>query len=101
MQIYLEPSDIKILVKLLEMAGDQFANHGCNDFHLLKDGGLMPGEAEEMKTRMQVELPLEAEAFDRDYQYDWMLFRRYQRLFERALVGEAPSVDSNASVTQG
>jgi hypothetical protein len=85
MQINLEPSDLKVLIKLLGMAGDEFSNHGCNDFHLLKDGGLAPGEAEAMKTRMQVEFPGEEEAFDRDIQYDWLLMRRFQRVFENAL----------------
>ena len=85
MQINLDPSDLKVLIKLLHLAGDEFSNHGCNDFHLLRDGGLAPGEAEELKTRMQVELPGDAEAFDNDVQYDWLLFRRYQHFFEKAL----------------
>ena len=85
MQINLEPSDVKVLIKLLGQARAEFSHHGCNDFHLLKDAGLTPGEAEEMKTRMQVEFPGEAEAFDRDNQNDWLLFRRFQKLFEKAL----------------
>jgi hypothetical protein len=85
MQIKLEPSDLKVLIKILDMAGDQFANHGSNDFHLLRDGGLTPGEAEEMKSRMQVEFPGEEEGFDNDVQYDWLLMRRFQKLFENAL----------------
>lgn len=85
MQINLEPSDLKVLIQLLDMAGDQFANHGCNDFHLLKDGGLTPGEAEEMKSRMQAEFPGEEEGFDSDCQYDWLLMRRFQKLFENVL----------------
>jgi len=85
MQIDLEPSDLKVLIVLLDRAGDEFANHGCNDFHLLRDAGLAPGEAEELKTRMQVEMPADAEVFDHDCQYDWLLFRRFQHLFEKAL----------------
>ena len=86
MQIDLTPADLKVLIVLLDRAGDEFANHGCNDFDLIKDGGLAPGEVEEMKTRMQVEFPgEEAEAFDRDSQYDWLLFRRYEKLFQKAL----------------
>lgn len=85
MYVNLEPSDLKVLNALLVRAGDEFSNHGCNDFDLLRDGGLAPGEAEEMKTRMQVEMPDSAEAFDRDVQYDWLLFRRFQRIFEKAL----------------
>jgi hypothetical protein len=87
MQINLELSDLKVLVVLLDWAGDEFANPGCNDFHLIEDAGLAPGEAEEMKTRMQVELPEEAKSFDSDCQDIAGLFRRYQSLFERALGG--------------
>lgn len=85
MQIDLEPSDLKVLIVLLKLAGDEFGNHGCNDFDLVRNGGLAPGEAEELKTRMQVEMPADAEAFDHHVQYDWLLFRRFQHLFEKAL----------------
>jgi hypothetical protein len=86
MQIDLTPADLKILVVLLDRAGDEFARHGCNDFDLLKDGGLTPGEAEEMKTRLQVESPDPDEGqYDRDNQYDWLLFRRYEAVFQKAL----------------
>jgi len=86
MHIDLTPADLKLLIVLLDSAGDEFSNHGCNDFHLLRDGGLTPREAEEMKSRMQAEFAGEqVEAFDRDNQYDWLLFRRYVKLFTRAL----------------
>jgi hypothetical protein len=93
MPIDLTPADLKVLIVLLDRAGDEFSNHGCNDFNLLRDGGLTPGEAEELKSRMQVEFPGEEEAFDRDFQYDWLLFRRYEKLFKRALEAKnAPPV---------
>lgn len=91
MHIDLTPADLKLLVVLLEKAGDEFGNHGCNDFHLLKDGGLAPGEAEELKTRMQVEFPGDEESFDRDYQSDSLLFVRYRNLFQKALERAATS----------
>lgn len=96
MQIDLTPADLKLLVVLLDRAGAEFSNHGCNDFHLLRDGGLAPGEAEELKTKMQVEFPGEEEPFDNDSQYDWLLFRRYEKLFQKAL--ETPA---RAVVTEG
>lgn len=89
MQIDLTPADLKVLTVLLEKAGDEFDNHGCNDFHLIRDAGLAPGEAEELKSRMQVEFPGEEKHFDRDTQYDSLLFRRFQKLFERALESAA------------
>lgn len=85
MQINLEPSDLKVLIQLLGKAKSEFAQHICNDFDLLKDAGLAPGEAEEMKSRMQAEFPGEEVAFDRDTQSDWLLMRRFQKVFEKAL----------------
>lgn len=84
MNIDLTPADLKLLVLLLDKAGDEFARHGCNDFDLVKDGGLTPGEAEELKSRMQVEFPGEEEGFDHDVQLDWLLFRRYEKIFKKA-----------------
>ncbi len=31
--------------KLLRMAADEFSNHGCNDFDLVKDAKLTPAES--------------------------------------------------------
>lgn len=91
MQIDLTPADLKVLIVLLDRVGDEFANNGCNDFHLIKEGGLAPGEAEELKARMQVEMPADAAAFDNDNQYDWLLFRRFQKVFEMALASTEPT----------
>lgn len=86
MLIDLTPADLKILTALLRKAGDEFSHHGCNDFHLIKEGGLTPREAEEMKTEMQVGLSGDdARVYDRDLQYDWALFRHFQRRFEKTL----------------
>lgn len=85
MNIDLTTADLKLLIVLLDKAGDEFCHHGCNDFHLLKDGGLTPGEAEELKSRMQAEFPGEEDAFDNDCQYDWLLFRRYEKVFKKAV----------------
>lgn len=92
MQINLEPSALKLLIKLLDMAGDEFSNHGCNDFHLLRDGGLTAGEAEELKSRLQAEFSgEEAAAFDHDMQSDWFLYAGFQKIFEKALVAAESS----------
>lgn len=83
--ITLTASEARILGKLLRMAADEFANHGCNDFDLVRDGGLAPGEAEEFVTRLQVENPGQEEHYDRQYQGDWLLMRHFQRKLEQAL----------------
>ena len=41
----LKPYELKLIAKLLEIAADQFANHGCNDFDLVREAGLTPEEA--------------------------------------------------------
>ena len=91
MNLDLIPADLKVLIALLHKAGDEFGNHGCNDFHLVKDAGLTPGEAEALKSRMQAGASGdEARAYDRDYQYDWLLFRRYEQVFKAALESVNP-----------
>lgn len=91
MHIDLTPAELKLLIVLLDRAGDEFGNHGCNDFSLLRDGELTPGEAEEMKSRLQAGLCTEeAQVFDNDVQYDWALLRYFQGVFERALEQERP-----------
>jgi hypothetical protein len=40
-----QPHELKLIAKLLELAGDKFSNHGCNVFDLVKDAGLSPEEA--------------------------------------------------------
>lgn len=35
----------ELTATLLKMASAEFSNHGCNDFDLVKDGGLSEGEA--------------------------------------------------------
>jgi hypothetical protein len=41
----LKPYEIKLAATLLDMAADEFGNHGCNDFDLFKH--LPPDEAAE------------------------------------------------------
>jgi hypothetical protein len=38
-------AELKLLVKLLDMSIHEFSNHGCNDFDLVKDGGLTEKQA--------------------------------------------------------
>jgi len=35
--------------RLLQMASDEFSNHGCNDFDLVGDGGMLAKEAKEFR----------------------------------------------------
>lgn len=38
----LSPAEKKLMRKLMELASEEFSRHGCNDFHLVRDGGLDP-----------------------------------------------------------
>ena len=44
----LKSHELKLAAKLLGLASQQFANHGCNDYDLVQDGGLTPEQAYEM-----------------------------------------------------
>jgi hypothetical protein len=44
----LKPHELKLAAKLLELAADQFANHGCNDFDLVQEAGLTLEQAYEL-----------------------------------------------------
>ena len=39
----------KLVAKLMEMAADEFDNHSCNDFDLIREGGLTKKEAKEVQ----------------------------------------------------
>jgi transcriptional regulator with XRE-family HTH domain len=41
----LTEAERKLAVLLLRQAAEKFGNHGCNDFDLVKDGGLTPDES--------------------------------------------------------
>ena len=44
--------EIKLIANLLEMASEEFGNHGCNDFNLIQDGGLSKNEAIKLNKKM-------------------------------------------------
>jgi|GEM_PF-2057083 hypothetical protein len=41
----LQPYELKLAAKLLEMASEKFSNHGCNEFDLIAEAGLTIEEA--------------------------------------------------------
>lgn len=42
----------KILAaRMLRMASEKFSNHGCNDFDLVSDGGMLAKEARDFRKR--------------------------------------------------
>lgn len=45
-------NELMIIAELLDMAGDQFSNHGCNDFDLRERSRLTPEEMIELDKDM-------------------------------------------------
>lgn len=80
------PAERKLCAKLLRKAADQFSNHGCNDFHLVKEGGLTPEESYNVRVKMRAangdadeveELP------DNHYTQDWLVMSYLSRLLAK------------------
>ncbi len=68
-----ESTLLKLTTKLLRLAGDQFGNHGCNDFDL-EEHGFTEEERLEISKAIQDscgddERPVEASK----YEMDWLL----------------------------
>lgn len=86
MQIELSSGEVKLLVDLLERAGDEFGSHGCNDYSLSKYGGLTDEESRIVFAGMQVVFPRETEEWEfNDCQQDWFLMAYLQERFKRLL----------------
>lgn len=68
------PLEKRLAVKLLRKAADQFGNHGCNDYHLVKDGGFTPEESFELRKAMTAagDYPEEEVHPDKHYTMDWL-----------------------------
>lgn len=77
-------SQLKILAKVLDSAGDEFSNHGCNDFNLDKLG-LTPEELESFKAEFTAWM----KADDPQYEgygncvQDWLVMRYLQEVAKK------------------
>lgn len=70
------PAERKLCAKVLRMASDQFCNHGCNDFHLVKEGGLTPEESYNIRVKMRAyngDADEVEESPDNHYTQDWFV----------------------------
>lgn len=45
------PAEKILAARMLRMAADNFSNHGCNDFDLVADGGMLAKEAHGFRKR--------------------------------------------------
>jgi hypothetical protein len=90
MLVELTEGERKVLVELLDRAEQEFSNHGCNDFHLVKEAKCTPSEVAEIQKKVaawsgnpdQIE---DAEKHPDDpYTQDWMLFGMLKKKFTEA-----------------
>jgi hypothetical protein len=45
------PAEKRLAAMLLRRASEEFGNHGCNDFDLVCDGGMLAKEADDFRKR--------------------------------------------------
>ena len=72
--MYVNKLEKKLISKLLNMAADEFSNHGCNDFDLVSDGGLTKEEACKIQESLFADNYMK-EKSTKTYTMDWMLMR--------------------------
>lgn len=79
------PTEKKLVARLLDVAADQFSNHGCNDFDLVKDGGLTSEESQEIQQeihRWKNDPDARPPSADHHYVMDWMVMRMLAARFK-------------------
>jgi hypothetical protein len=79
--------ELRLAAKLLEMAGDQFGNHGCNDFDVIEEFGIAPEDAIDLDRKVH-ELNGDPEEHDPDmaargFQQDFRLMFYLSERFEQ------------------
>lgn len=73
-KIELSSGEVKLLIDLLDRAGDQFGQHGCNDYSLSESGGLTDEESHEVFASMKSVFPRDMEEHEfEDQQMDWFI----------------------------
>lgn len=57
MKLELTLAEVKIFSILLNRAGDEMGNNGCNDFSLTRDGGLSEEECSDIDAQLRKTFP--------------------------------------------
>jgi hypothetical protein len=78
--IHITLPSAKLLAYLLELAGDKFSNHGCNDFDFRDVPGLTDAEAKEFKKKYDAWLREDYPEHEgtEDYTEDYLLMRFFE-----------------------
>ena len=90
-RLELSDNEAKILVNLLTMAGDEFSNHGCNDFLVARELGLDEETAKRVGqelTRAMVENgSADSEQLSNSGAnlYDWQLYHHFAKKIRHEL----------------
>jgi hypothetical protein len=81
----LSDDEARILAKLLKQAGDEFSNHGCNDFNVERELALPEARAMELAHSLRLSM-VEHRVADPDYAedggvylMDWMLYCLFEK----------------------
>ncbi len=95
-QINLSEDEARILTKLLKIAGEEFSNHGCNDFNVGRELGVSQERAIEIAHTMHekmIDLGVDEEGTRRESPYllDSMLFSYFEVLFRERIAPGAPN----------
>lgn len=80
--------EARALRRLLELAGDEFSNHGCNDFSVERELNGTPEDGLGLLRAMVESGAAEEEQLEGargTYLIDWQLFRHFERRVEKAL----------------
>ncbi len=72
----------KLLLKVLQMATEEFSNHGCNDFDLIRDGGLTEEEAGMFQTFLLSDGLID-EPCHSQYAMDWIVMLWLRKRVEK------------------
>ena len=78
--VVLTEAERKLLVHVLELAGEQFSNHTCNDLNASQLGLT----AEEIREAHRVFDPAGNEPYDGPYFVDWILMMAFAKRFREA-----------------
>jgi hypothetical protein len=81
--------EAKLLAYLLQIAADEFSNHGCNDLSL-KDAGLLPSEFRTISESWARNLPNEPPPHEGEYQFDWCMMLLFKAIVEKSANIKAP-----------
>ena len=84
----LSVAERKLLAFLLDRAGKDFSNHGCNDLRLRLDAGLTPVEAEEIQGLLHArndDPDREPPAKGDEYAMDWLCMLYFEKKLREGL----------------